>query len=701
MASPSVKTFAAGAGPSNDGPKTSPRVKSLAIKAGPANAGPGVSPSVKSISLGAGPNDPGPKVSPRIKNLAIHYVSTPPGAPALTLDATGDQQIQVSWTAIPGALTYNVYYDDDPAEPFDPAVIAAEGPPPVVVAAPTTTLTLTGLPNGVEHFIQVTAVSGGGESALSNQVAGTPLGPIVDAPVVIATGGNATLAITWAPVLNAASYEVYYDDDAVHPPWDPAPAVQGPPPVAVVGTSLVLTGVTNGTLYYVQVRAINSLGPGPYSAEVTATPTEPPVVISPDCGWGDFAWGPDPWDACTFQTPSLNGFMLYWNDDDIDERLGPDLCRRGIRFPFKNEPPGQALCWLVPEFMCVEDLDPAFGGTGDWHRILAVIYDWLFGARNITGFVDDIASFTCIFDIDNAPDSFLDALLLHLGFNLKIPLEPDDKRRVLKLLVGLYKRKGTERGIEEALFILLGIPADILPATGVRITDGFEAGEDVSTTLTTVTPFSNTVRVSNPEKFEVGKTFTIVDGAPPYYEFPDLEILAIVADQIFFDPPGVAGPIEAGSAVWCNRFCDQVAKDGLGPGDCAEIGPDGYDRQDPALYTFFVDIQRTVETVTALNDADQELELTDVTFIVAGSRVRVTGASTTVEVLVLEVDEENKIIRFDPVSLVQSIDPGATAINLYNADEIELIKRVIEFSKTSHTHFQLTRDFAEYPVEVG
>jgi hypothetical protein len=422
-------------------------------------------------------------------------------------------------------------------------------------------------------------------------------------------------------------------------------------------------------------------------------------------GWGDHEWGPDPWGGCSILTPLLKGFILYWDDDESSGRLGPELCERGVRFPFENEPAGQALCWLVPEFMCNEDLDPSVGGTGDWHRLLAVIYDWLFGTPDITGLVDDVASWACIYDCHKAPDKFLDALLLHLGFNLKLPLTTAEKRKIIKLLVRLYGRKGSAPGIEEALLALLGIPAVVIPGAGLRFFEGFEAGEDVETTLTPVSTGVDFVRVTNPHKFEVGQTFTITDTTAPFFDFPDIEILSIIADRITFAPQTLGGVIEAGADVWCNRACDQVAKIGLGPGDCAEIGIDVFNPQDPGLYTFHVDVQRTVATVTDLNDGDTSVEITDLDFIVPNARVRLTDLTAPLEpvtvVTVKTVDRDTNIITFDAVSLIETIEAGAAAINLFSAEEIELIRRVVEFARPSHTHFFITRDLGDALAEVG
>lgn len=420
-------------------------------------------------------------------------------------------------------------------------------------------------------------------------------------------------------------------------------------------------------------------------------------------GWGDHRWGPDPWGGSTILTPVLTGALLYWDDEEISERLGPDLCERGARFPFANTPPGHALCSLVPEFMCIEDLNQEFGGTGDWHRLLAILHDFLFGAPRLTGFVDDIASWICIFDVDRASDKFLNALLLHLGFTIKIPLTTSEKRKVIELLVDLYKRKGTDVGIVDALRILLGIQVEILPLTGTRF-NGLECGEDISRTLSDITAATNFVQVDNPQRFEIGKNLVVTDVTAPFFAFADTPILNIQADRIFFAVQALGGTIELGAQVFCDRFCDQIERDGF-VGGCSELGPDVNDAQDPALYTFYVDIQRTVTTTTDLLDGGSQVELSDVEFVAVGTRLRITDQTAPLQPVIipeiLTVDQDTKIVTFEPVSLSETIESGALAINLFNSEEIALINEVIEFAKVAHTHHVLTRDRGDAAAEVG
>jgi hypothetical protein len=110
----------------------------------------------------------------------------------------------------------------------------------------------TGLPHGV----------GGGAAT----VPGTP-----SAPSVVA--GDTTVTVSWAAPSSGGSVITGYDVLNNN--------TSGVTSVGVV-TSTVLTGLTNGVGYTFQVRAVNAIGNGGYSARsVTVTPTAAPAVA-----WG-------------------------------------------------------------------------------------------------------------------------------------------------------------------------------------------------------------------------------------------------------------------------------------------------------------------------------------------------------------------------------------------------------------------------------
>lgn len=112
---------------------------------------------------------------------------------------------------------------------------------------------------------------------LPNCVAETSLPPAAEtAPPAPAApsvaSGNGELTVSWTSVGVGVTYEVFYNT---------TDSAEGAIPFAgnpVEGTSAQLTGLTNGTTYYVFVRGTNAIGVGDYSPSTASTPSLPPVV---------------------------------------------------------------------------------------------------------------------------------------------------------------------------------------------------------------------------------------------------------------------------------------------------------------------------------------------------------------------------------------------------------------------------------------
>ena len=132
---------------------------------------------------------------------------------------------------------------------------------------------LRGLTNGTEYDVQVRGVNGEGDGAWSATITGTPeLSEKTRATIVDVRGDDGALGVTWnAPTVvvdTITAYDVRYkqssgagwtdDEDA----WTTGRLEYG------------IIGLTNGTEYDVQVRAVDFFGDGEWSETTKATPAD-------------------------------------------------------------------------------------------------------------------------------------------------------------------------------------------------------------------------------------------------------------------------------------------------------------------------------------------------------------------------------------------------------------------------------------------
>lgn len=92
----------------------------------------------------------------------------PPSAPAGLTAAGGNRQITLTWGAVNGATSYNVYRG---------TTANGQAATPIATGLTSPGYVNTGLTNGTTYFYKVTAVGPGGESARSNEASATPQGP--------------------------------------------------------------------------------------------------------------------------------------------------------------------------------------------------------------------------------------------------------------------------------------------------------------------------------------------------------------------------------------------------------------------------------------------------------------------------------------------------------------------------------------------
>jgi hypothetical protein len=120
-----------------------------------------------------------------------------PQPPVITGVAAGYQSLTVTWGAVTGAASYEVYHN---------TADTTEGATQFGGNITTTSATITGLTNNELYYVWIRAKNSAGVSGYSETSSGTP----TDIPAVTVASGNGQLTINWNSITWASAYEVYY-----------------------------------------------------------------------------------------------------------------------------------------------------------------------------------------------------------------------------------------------------------------------------------------------------------------------------------------------------------------------------------------------------------------------------------------------------------------------------------------------------------
>ena len=183
----------------------------------------------------------------------------PPSPPSGLMATPGSGSISLTWSASPGAASYNVYRG---------RTAGAESTTPIATGITTTSFTNTGLTNGKTYFYKVAAVNSVGTSALSNEASAKPQVGAPPAPTgLTATPGSARVKLKWTASAGAKSYNVYRATSA---------GAESATPIAtgITRAAYTASGLTAGQAYFFKVAAVNAGGTSAPSNEAGATPTK-------------------------------------------------------------------------------------------------------------------------------------------------------------------------------------------------------------------------------------------------------------------------------------------------------------------------------------------------------------------------------------------------------------------------------------------
>jgi hypothetical protein len=192
----------------------------------------------------------------------------PPATPGTLTVTAGEQMLEVKWTAVEDAFTYEVYYQNNGSGDTPPAETAASM---LTVSDPGAVI--LGLTNNKAYTIWVRARNTAGDSPAYAKNTGTPQ-PASSAPASppgkpTVTPGNGKLTLAWDQVPGVPAYKLYY---GTGDNFSAATEFSQTIPANSPRVSAELTGLANNTLYYVWVLSSNSKGNSSPSESVSGKP---------------------------------------------------------------------------------------------------------------------------------------------------------------------------------------------------------------------------------------------------------------------------------------------------------------------------------------------------------------------------------------------------------------------------------------------
>ena len=176
-----------------------------------------------------------------------------PAAPTGLAVSAGLTNVSLSWNAVTGATSYDVYRATSSGQ---------EGNTPIATGVTAPTFTDSNVTGGTTYYYEVTAVDAAGQSRMSSEVSAT-LPQVPAAPTGLAVSAGLTnVSLSWNAVSGATGYNIYRGTSSGGESFD----------IYVTSTSFNDTGLAAFTTYYYKVSAVNSNGEGAMSTEVSGTP---------------------------------------------------------------------------------------------------------------------------------------------------------------------------------------------------------------------------------------------------------------------------------------------------------------------------------------------------------------------------------------------------------------------------------------------
>lgn len=172
--------------------------------------------------------------------------------------------------------------------------------------------TITGLESGLDYTFTVKAINAVGKSAGTNAYALVALAPSAPSAPIMNLDTETSLSVIWsAPASNGGSpitsYVVAYSTNS---------DMSGATEVSTTEKSMILNGLTAGTVYYVAVKAKNIAGGSSYSAVSSHTPGVAPDAVSMVWVGLDGVNGATvTWDAPADNGRAITGYRVEYSID--------------------------------------------------------------------------------------------------------------------------------------------------------------------------------------------------------------------------------------------------------------------------------------------------------------------------------------------------------------------------------------------------
>ncbi len=188
---------------------------------------------------------------------ALKAAEAGPAAPRSMTIVIGSSQATISWPAVQGANSYNLYWAAGPTVSISSGSKISGAVSPQVV---------TGLNNGTQYAFLVTSVNNYRESSTGSMAAITPGAAPVSPTISSRAAGERQVTVNWPTVAGAASYNLYWKQGSTVDTSTGTKIAGATSPQVINDPSM-----TDGTQYSFIVTSVDSFGESAASAAVNAT----------------------------------------------------------------------------------------------------------------------------------------------------------------------------------------------------------------------------------------------------------------------------------------------------------------------------------------------------------------------------------------------------------------------------------------------